>query len=304
MSISSVTSKVIYVGDGATATLAYPFRILAEGDLTVSRYITLTSASSLLAINTDYVVTGVGVDTGGNVLLTGSYAGGMPTGSNTIIQRVVDLTQEVDYVENDPFPAETHERALDKLCMADQQLQEQIDRAILGDINQESSNVTFTAFANQAAIATSSATVAVAQASSSVVYSTAASSSATVALNAANQSRYFRVTLIDPADVYSISPAVCILQSLNSAITVESIQITCDANPSIQISGNLLYANAFIGTASPVAIDKINTTSGVLYDASISNAAVAAGKCVYLNFDAQPTASITQLNINVKYSYN
>ena len=183
MSISSVTSKVIYVGDAATATLAYPFKILAEGDLTVSRYVTLTSVASVLTLNTDYAVTGVGVDAGGNVLLTGSYAGGMPTGSNTIIRRVVDLTQTVDYVENDPFPANTHENALDKLCMSTQQLQEQIDRAVLADISQTS--VSYVDFQTQAGIATSSATVSVAQASTATVQATNAAASAVQASSSA-----------------------------------------------------------------------------------------------------------------------
>ena len=396
MAISSVTSKVIYVGDAATATLAYPFKIIANSDLTVSRYVTATSAASVLVLDTDYVVTGAGVDTGGNVLLTGSYAGGMPTGSNTVIQRVMPLTQAVDYVENDPFPAATHELALDKLTMIEQQQQEEIDRCIKADINQTSSNVNYTDFVAQAVAASSSATVAVAQASAaaasasaasssetnadsyataaassatvavaseavitsscavcvssaagSVVEATAAASSATVAVAqgaiavssatvavaqsaiavssatvsvdeaavavssatvavaaAATNYRYFRTTIINPYNAYGISPSIPLLHSLNAAITINDIEISCDKDPNAQISGNLFYADAFIGTANPVAIDKINTTSGVLVDGSISNASVAAGKCIYLAFDAQPSAGILTVNFNIKYTYD
>jgi hypothetical protein len=44
--------------------------------------------------------------------------------------RKVPLTQEIDYQPNDPFPAETHERALDLLMMIAQQLQGEIMRSV------------------------------------------------------------------------------------------------------------------------------------------------------------------------------
>ncbi|MCP4830323.1 MAG: hypothetical protein GY889_15745 [Proteobacteria bacterium] len=47
-----------------------------------------------------------------------------------VIRRIVPKTQAVDYVPYDTFPAETHEAALDKLTQVDQQLQEEIDRAM------------------------------------------------------------------------------------------------------------------------------------------------------------------------------
>ena len=229
MSISSVTSKVIYVGDAATATLAYPFKILAEGDLTVSRYVTLTSVASALTLNTDYAVTGVGVDAGGNVLLTGSYAGGMPTGSNTIIRRVVDLTQTVDYVENDPFPAATHEKAIDKLCMSTQQLQEQIDRAVLADINQTS--VSYVDFTTQAGIATSSATVSVAQASTSTVQATnAAASAALASTHAATASTGSLQTVFDTGQTITNTNTEGIFVSQNATLLTSNQALTIYSN--------------------------------------------------------------------------
>ena len=50
-------------------------------------------------------------------------------GTTLVIRRNTALTQETDYVANDPFPAETHEDALDKLNMQTQELQEQLDRS-------------------------------------------------------------------------------------------------------------------------------------------------------------------------------
>ena len=136
MSISSVTSKIIYTGDGTTKVFPYPFRILAQGDLTVTRYYEATGSTSVLVLNTDYAVSGAGESAGGNVTLTGSYTS-LPSGSKLVIQREMDLTQGVDYVENDVFSAETHERALDRLTMITQQLKEFIDRSLARDITRE-----------------------------------------------------------------------------------------------------------------------------------------------------------------------
>jgi hypothetical protein len=53
-----------------------------------------------------------------------------PTGTQLIIVRNVPATQETDYLANDPFPAESHERALDKLTMLVQQVELDADRAL------------------------------------------------------------------------------------------------------------------------------------------------------------------------------
>ena len=272
MSISSVTSKVIYVGDSSTATLAYPFRILAEGDLTVSRYVTLTSVASALTLNTDYAVTGVGVAGGGNVLLTGSYAGGMPTGSNTIIQRVVDLTQTVDYVENDPFPADTHENAIDKLCMSSQQLQEQIDRCIIADVNQLSSNVVYTDFVDQSVAVASSATVAVAKAADAAVQaSNAAVSAALASSNAATAS-------------------------------TGSLQVSFDGGQSISIAdGNdtpLIITNDDT-TNDPNTVNVLNSSSGIGVYINQVGTFAASKKALYVySAAAQTSANVHLMHLN------
>jgi hypothetical protein len=170
MSISSLTSKIVYVGTGSTAAAAkvfsYPFKILAATDLTVSEYNNTTSAAIVKTLSTHYDVSGVGSSGGGNVTITGSYTN-LPVGCQLVIQRVMDLTQETDYVENDAFSAETHETALDRLTMISQQLQEQLDRAVLADITQTSPDLDVIANANSAK---SSAVVAMAQAVLSSAY--------------------------------------------------------------------------------------------------------------------------------------
>ncbi|WP_054650171.1 hypothetical protein [Salidesulfovibrio brasiliensis] len=51
-------------------------------------------------------------------------------GEALVIRRNPAIVQEVDYMENGPFPAETHERALDRLTMICQSLSERLDRAV------------------------------------------------------------------------------------------------------------------------------------------------------------------------------
>ena len=132
MTVSSTTSRNEYNGNGVTDTFAYTFRILNQAHIAV--YVD----DVLQTISTDYTISGVGVDGGGSVEFTSPPVTGT---ANVIFIRSVPLTQETDYVENDPFPAESHETALDKLTMIVQQQQEQIDRTLRLPVTGTFSNV-------------------------------------------------------------------------------------------------------------------------------------------------------------------
>ncbi len=135
MTISSETFKMIYTCDGSTTVFPYTFKIFEDGDLEVILYTIADGTETTLTLTTHYTISGAGDASGGNVTTVASYA-------NTykiIIRRSLDLTQETDYVANDPFAAETHEDALDKLTMIVQQQQEALDRTILQDASATSS---------------------------------------------------------------------------------------------------------------------------------------------------------------------
>lgn len=139
MTVSSTTNKVSYSGNGSTTEFAYTFKIFADGDLDV--YIrSSTGTETLQTITTDYSVSGAGSDSGGNVTFVTAPA----TGETVVIQRSVALTQGTDYVENDPFPAESHEDGLDRLTFIAQQIQEQIDRCIKASVTNTFTNSEFT----------------------------------------------------------------------------------------------------------------------------------------------------------------
>lgn len=125
MTISTTTSRAVYAGNGVTTIFSFPYRFLANGDLEVTLFDSVGLPYPQV-LTTNYTVTGADADAGGSVTMLVAPA----VGQTLVIRRVVDLTQETDYISGDAFSAETHERALDKLTMQDQQLQEQVNRTI------------------------------------------------------------------------------------------------------------------------------------------------------------------------------
>ncbi len=126
MSVSSTTTKNSYAGNGSTTAFAYGFKIFADADLEVIIRAS-TGAETVKTLTTHYTVSNAGNDSGGNVTFT---TGNTPaSGETVVIRRNLALTQSTDYVENDPFPAESHEDGLDRLTMVSQNLQEQLDRS-------------------------------------------------------------------------------------------------------------------------------------------------------------------------------
>ena len=125
MTVSSATSKVQYNGNGSTTVFAYTFKVFNQNDLTVIVR-SAAGTETVKTITTHYTVSGVGSAGGGNVTMLTAPA----SGETLTILREQDLTQELDLVENDPFPAQSLEDALDKLTFMVQQHSEEIDRSI------------------------------------------------------------------------------------------------------------------------------------------------------------------------------
>lgn len=126
MTVSSEQSDVSYSGDGVTIDFPVPFYFLLASDLRVSE-VNQDGTETLLVLNTDYTVSGAGNQAGGFVSLLGNPTG---VGKNLIIDRDPPATQDTAYQANDPFPAEEHEKALDKLTMLVQRLRRTFFNAI------------------------------------------------------------------------------------------------------------------------------------------------------------------------------
>lgn len=125
MTVSSSTTKVSYNGDSSTTVFAYTFKVFDEDDLTVVIR-AADGTETTKTITTDYTVSGVGNASGGNVTMLTAPA----TGQTLTILREQPLTQELDLVPNDPFPAQSLEEALDKLVFMVQSHSEELDRSI------------------------------------------------------------------------------------------------------------------------------------------------------------------------------
>jgi len=117
MTVSTATSFNSYAGNGSTTSFAYAFKIFQDSNLVVTLVNDTTGVETTQTLTTDYTVTGAGSDSGGSVVFGTAPA----LGNTVVIRRVLPVTQETNYVPNDPFPAEAHEDALDKLTMLVQQ---------------------------------------------------------------------------------------------------------------------------------------------------------------------------------------
>ncbi len=125
MTISSTHSRVGYACDGATTVFNVTFPFFDGDDLEVIERVAVSGAETLKANGADYAVTGGGGSTG-TVVATAAPASGL----EWHVRRVTGRLQQTDYTANDPFPAETHETALDRLTAIAQELDEQGSRAL------------------------------------------------------------------------------------------------------------------------------------------------------------------------------
>ena len=135
--ITTTKNKISYVSDGTATTYSFDFPAIEPEDIQVFVY-DLNNNKTQLIYGTDYNVTLNSDNSGGIVTLTN------PANKNytILIYREVPYTQETVYTENSPFPAQSHEKALDKLTLLSQQLQEKFDRTLQYDPADEGQSVT------------------------------------------------------------------------------------------------------------------------------------------------------------------
>ena len=124
MTVNSTVNRVEYAGDGVSTAFTVGFYFLAAEDLKV--ILRDASGGETLQTNpTHYTVADAANPAGGSITMATAPA----VGEKLVIVRDPALTQLTDYQANDAFPAETHERALDKLTMQIQRLAERTDRS-------------------------------------------------------------------------------------------------------------------------------------------------------------------------------
>ena len=128
MTVSATTNTVSYTGDASATDFAVTFPFLGTGgssELVVIERVISTGVETTKTYTSHYTITGGSGNTGTVIAASAPAA--------TVewhIQRGTNQTQLTDYVANDPFAAETHEAALDRLAMIAQELQVEINRCI------------------------------------------------------------------------------------------------------------------------------------------------------------------------------
>ena len=136
MTISSSTARAVHLTNSAVTDYAFPFKVFNSGQLRVVVVLAVTRLELELTAGADYSVTGLGMDSGGAVILSAVGQSKAGDGNSLAIVRCMDFIQDIDYRPHDIFPAETHERGLDILTMQDQELREMLGRAIIAPVDQ------------------------------------------------------------------------------------------------------------------------------------------------------------------------
>ena len=124
MTVSSINTKNSYSANGSLTSFTYTFPINTTAELQVIER-SANGTETIKSLNSHYSITDNGSQ-GGQVIFNSAPANGV----TVVLLRDTTLTQETDYIANDPFGAETHESALDKLTLQQQELQEELDRSI------------------------------------------------------------------------------------------------------------------------------------------------------------------------------
>lgn len=125
MTVSTTITRVTYAGDGSTTSFPVTFPFFDASDIRVIERVVATGQESPKQLGVDYTVAG-GAGATGSVTATSAPAGSV----EWVIRRQTPRTQLIDYTSNDSFPAESHEKGLDRSAMRDQEMTEELARAL------------------------------------------------------------------------------------------------------------------------------------------------------------------------------
>jgi hypothetical protein len=145
MTLAAETQIQDYACNGVTDDFAIPFKWYEQSDIKVIKKTVATGAESALTLNVDYTITGGTLDdntqqyTGGNV----HFAAAPASTFEIWVYRKVSEIQDYDYNTTGPFPASSHEAALDKLTAMIQHFRFLFSRALLFKKTSDFSDVEF-----------------------------------------------------------------------------------------------------------------------------------------------------------------
>ena len=140
MTVSAHAGPLIYNGNGSTKAFSYTWKAIDENDLLVI-LVDVGGVETMQTIDTHYTVSGVGESDGGTVTMVDAPE----TGEKLIIAKGISMVQETDYEDYDPFPADSHEDALDNLTLMCQELYDMLMRVPMFSVSSEVENIPISA---------------------------------------------------------------------------------------------------------------------------------------------------------------
>jgi hypothetical protein len=259
MTISSTTNTVSYNGNGSTTAFAVPYVFFGTGttsEVQVVEVVIATGAETIKSNGSDFTVSG-GSGATGTVTATVAPASTV----KWVINRATTQTQETDYVENDPFPAESHEEALDRLTAIDQEQQRALDRtAQLPDGYTGSFDPTLpTNITGNAVLAFNAGATAFEIGPTAAAISGAAAEAAAAAASA---------TAADASETAAAASETNAATSASNASTSETNAANSAAAAAASANGIFWKAPALVATTANITLSGEQTIDGVLTSAS------------------------------------
>lgn len=132
MTVAATTNRVSFAGNGVTTAFAFPYPYRASSDFEVTLRTNSTGVETTQTITTHYTISGVAnTGTGGFDSMTLTMVTAPPSGTTLVINRKVPFTSGFDPTAGSDPGAANLEGAIDRAMLAMQQLQEQLNRALL-----------------------------------------------------------------------------------------------------------------------------------------------------------------------------
>ena len=132
MSVQSATTRNDYTAGASQTVYAYTFEIKAASDITV------IVGGVTKSLNTDYTVSGVGTNSGGNVTLSAAPA----SGTTVSLVMEMDLARDTDYQANGAFLADDVNNDFDSLWLATNQQETELGRSLRLNQTEPTSDMT------------------------------------------------------------------------------------------------------------------------------------------------------------------
>ncbi len=113
MTVANTIRIIKYDGNGTLTVFKYPFKLVLDTHAIVTIVVDSTGIGTTQVITTDYSVSNVGENDGGNITMVVAPA----SGETLVIERTPPLTQLLDLRSQGSFPPEAIENAFDLMIM-------------------------------------------------------------------------------------------------------------------------------------------------------------------------------------------